>query len=335
MRRYKKFLILSFLFILPSILVYWVLAFYFFKTPLTSLVFRVYMDKKEEIAKSVSGPKIILSSGSATLYGLRAKDIQEEFGVPTVNLAVNAGLGIDYILYRAKKVMRAGDIVILPLEYNHFLYQGEYSFAKSFYIKTYDRKYFENLSMYEKIWDIVNTRPDYFFKGIIEQLTYRNAEFEVMKMDMLKNSTNNGDSFKILPKKRDLIKRIRPFDISRGKRGEKFVETAGLKTLNDFSKWCKQNNIILYITYANTIHFKEYDTASYLEYFDFLQNYFKKNGIYTIGAPSDFFYDAALFYDTEYHLTQDAITIRTKQFIGKMEELNIVGKGKPDLNQTP
>lgn len=303
--------------------VYWVLVLYFFKAPLTSMPNHVSMGIKEELANKIAGPKIVLAGGSGTWFGLRARAIQEELGVPTVNLAVNAGLGIDYILHRAKKVLKKGDIIILPLEYHHFVYHGEYLLPRSLHIMTYDRDYFDSLSPLEKALNVVRTRPDYFLKGVIEQMTYRKAEFDIMRNGVLSHVNENGDSFQVLLKKNFLLT-AKPFDVSKARTEGVFVETAGLKVLREFGGWCRRNNVDLYISYANTVNFEVYDSGLYREYFDFLSEYFMRNGIAKIGSPSDFFFDASQFSDTEYHLTQEAMTIRTKHFVSMLKELGII-----------
>jgi len=98
-----------------------------------------------------------------------------------------------------------------------------------------------------------------------------------------------------------------------------FIETQGLRAIKEFDMWCKNHDIRCYITYANTIFFKEYDSLPYHKYFRELQGYFNDHNILTLGKPYDFFFDKNLFYDTQYHLNQQGMTIRTRQFI-KMAE---------------
>ena len=102
-----------------------------------------YVVKKDRAIRMIGErPKIILDGGSATLYGVRAKDMEKAFGIPTVNYALCAGFDLDYIFYGLKKVAKRGDIVILPLEYELFLYAGSTSSFKASYILSNDREYF-------------------------------------------------------------------------------------------------------------------------------------------------------------------------------------------------
>jgi hypothetical protein len=217
-----------------------------------------------------------------------------------------------------KKVLRTGDIVILPLEYSHFLYQGEYSTTKSFYIRTYDIEYFRSLPLAEKAADILQTSPDDFILSLTEQLTSK-AMPSISDKQSLDRINENGDSIINIGNKKDSLANILPIDIQK----EAFVETLGLKTIKDFNTWCLNNRIKLYVTFANTVYFKDYENQEYRIYFKNLLKYFAENSISTIGTPYDFFYDVSFFFDTQYHLNQEGVTLRTNQFIARMKAIGI------------
>jgi hypothetical protein len=82
--------------------------------------------KKEKMALDapLDRPKILIISGSNSLFGLSAKTISQETGLTTINLGSHAGLGGAYILSRTEKLIRKGDIVILPLEYEFYSSSG-------------------------------------------------------------------------------------------------------------------------------------------------------------------------------------------------------------------
>ena len=105
---------------------------------------------KENIALNIPGNKIVFVGGSATLFGVRTEDIEKELNIPTVNYGVHAALEIDYILERAKKILKPGDIVILPLEYNHLLYDGSLNEVRTRFVLLFDKKYYNSLPLFRK-----------------------------------------------------------------------------------------------------------------------------------------------------------------------------------------
>jgi len=72
---------------------------------------------KLEIAKKYSHhQKIIIASGSNTLFGVNASRLSSDLCVPTINLGLHAGLSLENILDVAGKAVVRGDVLILPLE---------------------------------------------------------------------------------------------------------------------------------------------------------------------------------------------------------------------------
>jgi hypothetical protein len=277
------------------------------------------MAKKETMARGIGErPKIVFAGGSGTLYGVRSKDVQRAFGVPAVNMGLHGGLEIDYLLDRLKRVLAKGDIVILPLEYEHFVYAGESNSVKTSFVVSCDREYFLGLP-----W---RTRAEYVFsligfnkvlKLVKRRWPSRNVRGAVtcaVELDQNGDLTRNeGDAAE--------FERV-PLPLQQGG----FTETYGLALIREFSRWCKARGIRCYVTYANSVYLEDYGDERYHTYFEALQNYFTKNDISVIGKPYDFFFPLRLFHDTRYHLNQDGITLRTEQFIAMMREMNLVPK---------
>lgn len=74
--------------------------------------------KKEKRADSISGPRIFLVGGSSVHFSLSAKQASDETGLEFVNFGSHAGLGYDYLLSRARRNLRRGDVVVLSIEYH-------------------------------------------------------------------------------------------------------------------------------------------------------------------------------------------------------------------------
>jgi hypothetical protein len=280
------------------------------------------MVKKETLARGIGErPKIVFGGGSGTLYGVRAKDVQRAFGVPAVNMALHAGLEIDYIFYRLKRVLGKGDIVILPLEYEHLVYAGKISSVKTSFVASCDREYFLVLP-----W---HSRAEYVFS-----LIDFNKVLKLLKRKWAsRNARDTGNCAVALNQNGDVTSNVgeapefglvgpQPLQQSG------FTETYGLALIKEFSRWCKARGILFYVTYANSVYLEDYEDERYRTYFEGLQNYFTKNGIGLIGKPYDFFFPLRFFYDTAYHLNQDGVTLRTEQLIAMMRKMNLVPRSQ-------
>jgi hypothetical protein len=300
------------------------------------------MTKKEIYANNIKGNKLIFAGGSSTLFGIRTSDIQSRLDIPCANFGIHAGLDIDYLLFETKNLLKSGDTVILTLEYPVFLYEGKFNNVTLDYILTYDRNFFNSLSIWDRIRYLACISPIKLLVSIAKQLTFNPQDIKAGEDCSLTTLNENGDSTSNFGHSEAAIglRFSSPFDIQRGD----FRETPGLKIIRDFNLWCLEHNIKFYVTYASTMYFSEYDSPQYRHYFNELQSYFAQHNIATIGAPHDFFFAKDYFYDTQYHLNQQGMTMRTNQLIDRINNLGIaarmrnplVGEGRGQvMNQTP
>jgi hypothetical protein len=317
MLNYKKWIIYTAIGLSCSCFIYLMLVFYFYSVQAKDIFWIHHcMVKKEKISRSIKGAKLVFGGGSATLFGIRTKDIQDKLGVPCVNMAIHQGLQIDYQLYNLKKVLQKGDIVILPLEYSCFIYNGDLDGITIGYVITYDKEYLKHIPTIKSLKYIASVSPMLFLDSIqfIKRKEIKKF-YDSSNLNAYGDETSNGDKPKIGPEDKSAP--------AFGVPSNSFNKTKGLEEISKFNVWCRQHGIMLYVTYANTLYFKEYDNHTYRNYFDNLTKYFADHNILTIGKPTDFFFNEDLFYDTNYHLNQKGVTMRTQQLINMLEKVGI------------
>ena len=85
-------------------------------------------DKHQRLS-ALESPKLILAGGSNLPFGIKSEMIEDALGIPVVNMGLHAGLGLNFILSEVENDIHEGDVVVVALEYHHFLnrsmYQGE------------------------------------------------------------------------------------------------------------------------------------------------------------------------------------------------------------------
>ncbi|WP_193092497.1 hypothetical protein [Halomonas colorata] len=84
---------------------------------------------KQEAASALPSPKIVVVSGSGAMFGINSGELEAAYHLPAVNLGVNAGISLPVILHEAVPVIKPGDLVLLPLEYP--LYNREETISSS------------------------------------------------------------------------------------------------------------------------------------------------------------------------------------------------------------
>src|SRR5512141_1791139 len=66
-------------------------------TPASRWAYQI-TQKKESLARQRPPPRLLLVGGSATLFGLNARELEHQTGCPTLNLGTHAALGTAYLL---------------------------------------------------------------------------------------------------------------------------------------------------------------------------------------------------------------------------------------------
>ncbi len=84
--------------------------------PLSLGMFRHQIDKSLARGAAIEGTKVVIIAGSNGPYSHRCETIEPLLGMPCVNAGVAVGIGLDYLFARWRPLLRAGDIVYLPLE---------------------------------------------------------------------------------------------------------------------------------------------------------------------------------------------------------------------------
>lgn len=316
MDSHVRWLLLAVLAIIGFLVVYGFICHFYFKTPQFSLWIHNCLQKKTALARNIDGRKIVLLSGSNTLFGISATEIEARTGIPTVNMAVHYGLQIDYMTENVKGILRPGDILIMPLEYHHYSYNGEYSLVQSCYIRTYDRDYYNRLPLPKRLRHLINTTPLDLLKSMREQLNFKGVESPAGRgIYNSQNLSANGDEFSLTEPLLDRLDREQPLPIK-----PVSEHLYGFANLIEFSKWCREHGVKLFVTWPNTLRFEKYDSDDYSRYFQHIEKLLRRNGIAYFGDRTKSFFEKKYMYDGFYHLNTSGIKRRTTIFISEMKE---------------
>jgi hypothetical protein len=293
-----------------TLTVLWVGAFYFQKGAPTkgALAMEMFRDRKQAMAQAVAGPKILLVSGSNVLLGLRAETLSRHLQQPVINAAIHAGLGIDYTLYDAKRLLRPGDTVILFFEYEQYNWDGKPSEDLLDHVVANDPAYFDQLPWREKlnyIFAIEQKRMERGLKGKFKAPQRSRESYQPEDLnafgDFLKNREQDrpvglAAVDKLCPA---LLTGIQP-------------ETQAWAKLRNFFQWAREHQIRVLASFPSLLRRSEYETPVAREVFRTVQEFYRAEGVPLVGTPGDFTYDRSLFFDSYYHLTDVGAARRTE-----------------------
>lgn len=268
---------------------------------------------KQQIAEAKPSPKIVVVAGSGALFGINSAYLEKTYGQPTVNLGVNAGISLPVILSNAEKVIQPGDLVLLPLEYP--LYNREETVSSSLihwansapktFLQLPPRRAFEVfaktsftriLEGYRGIPDGFSVVGDYGMHNLDERGDQRYTSRELRE-------ERHWKFLNSLPAETY---------------GEAFIEGSF-----DWSRLRHFRNELLSlgacpIFIPPPLLFQRAYTESFVEaqFYETLPSKATSEGLLWLGRPEEAMRDADDFFDTNFHLVDDARSAYTQQIIG-------------------
>ena len=81
--------------------------------------FMASRDKHQRL-ESLPSPRIIFIGGSSMAFGLDSGEVGKRLGLHPVNMGLNAGVGLEFMLQEVEPFIRAGDVIVVAPEYNTF-----------------------------------------------------------------------------------------------------------------------------------------------------------------------------------------------------------------------
>lgn len=281
-------------------------------------VYEIYTIKSN-IAKKIKEPKLIVVAGSNALFGISCKMIYEETGVNCVNGGTHAGVGIDYMLSRARDWVKPGDLVLLPLEYYHYKHDGKPRTTEIDLVFSRDPSYFNSVNLITKFYFISGISFKRLLRGISAKFTPNppwKSFYDAKNLNEYGDETSNREA-EMTEKLRKKVARSWPHGL------ERYIKSSqGMRSISKFVDWCRQNNIQVIAMWPNTIWFDVYREARQQEFFQSIEDFYQRIGVKLLGKPEDFMYDKSMFYDSNDHLHDRGVRLRTKQLIELL---------KPDL----
>ena len=269
---------------------------------------------KTEIAQKIQGQKIVIVAGSASLFGIDSKAFETTFNHPTVNFGVNAGLLLPYVLLKSKSVLKKGDIVIMPLEYHFYTYDGTPNVQMIDQIFSRDPHFFWELSFFEQLKMLWYISPKRIKEGFQAKGTPKTmmGPYGYAHLDSHGDQTHTSEQEALQwAYDWDSLKKELPRTYAKESH-----HTKGWEWLTSYIAWAKQEGITLIIT-PPTMMFDPYYRNDPKEkaFYEGLKAKVEALGVPFVGDPYAYMYKRPLYFNTDYHLTDIGRTQWTQALI--------------------
>jgi len=255
---------------------------------------------KEAAARRTAGPRIILIGGSATHFGFSATELTKATGVPAVNLGVYAGVGVHYILARARRTLRSGDIAIVSLEPT--LLYGSWPVTEQFVATVVhaDPRYLLGAPMQDAPRLLLSISPLKEITYQVQRLApFRSSFYQSATIDRATGDETANTSNNVLPDMRARVAATQPI----------LPELLGpedrLWPLHEFGTWANSRNVRIFFAWIPMLTRDVYQSDTYRRYFTNRSDVFLAAGFAQLGHPEDYMVSIDVTLDTPFHLTTD------------------------------
>jgi hypothetical protein len=280
--------------------------------------------RKQQLASACLQPKLLLVGGSGVLFGISAHEIQERTGTPTFNLGTHAALGADYILNLTQRVARPGDTVLLALEYE--LFQGGAGDRGVWtddlfvdYVVARDPGFVRHLPL-ETQFELGMRMPFERFKRGLKNLLRAEKISKPWLIYSVQNLNENGDQT-------GHVSGTRRPDAAHMRRLNSTLtqgipsQSAGFESVRKFCDWARSKRIRVLATLPVVVQRKEYDSEVTRNVLQGIESFYRSIGVPVLGTSQDVMLPERQFYDSHYHLTEEAALSRTRRLLTSLAPL--------------
>lgn len=126
----KKFLRNLLYALLPVIivnLIFWsALVALSWQEDLTYVNYASALDKEKRLEELAGKPRLVIIGGSNTRFSFDSRILEDSLGIEPVNMGIHIGLGLDYMFEQVATKLKAGDVLLVSAEYEHFMDMNTY-----------------------------------------------------------------------------------------------------------------------------------------------------------------------------------------------------------------
>lgn len=281
-------------------------------TPGSRWVFDAYQHKIAAADKA-PGPRVLVVAGSNALFGIDSGQLEAFWNRPVINLGVNAGLGLPYILDLSERVARAGDVILMPMEYALYLDDGAANAQIIDYVIGRDADYWHRLSFFRRLEFAFGMTPERWLQGLqhLPDAAVTSGIYGAHHLDARGDQTHSTAADRTAADKAAVSASI---SWHYGARAAQ--EKGGWSLISAYAKWAQKNDVCVIAVPTVLLHHDQYEQdPQEAAFYASLPGRITALGIPYVGSPKDFMYPAEWLFNTDHHLQDWARVQHTARLI--------------------
>lgn len=273
------------------------------------------LDKVQRL-QSIDEPKIILTGNSSLSFGMDSRLLEEELGMPVVNLGLHGGLGNPFQEDMAKLELGPGDILVVC--------NSDYMDDDS--IKDTELMWI-TIEYHLPLWRLLRPQdygpmlaayPKYLVKAGLQWIKGSPGNIPQENTCYSRSSFNEyGDV---------CVRYDGTYTFDEDSLDEPGIDQDSIDRLNRLNAYARSQGATMVLA-GFPIAYGEFTppAASYID----MENKMRENlDCQVISHFTDYFFPYDLFYDTQLHLTWEGAQLRTMQLAEDLENSGLI-EGKP------
>jgi hypothetical protein len=274
---------------------------------------------KRALAAEPTQPKCLFVGGSSVDLGVSARRVEELTAVPSRNFGLWVPLGIAFMLDQARSVLRPGDTVVLPMEFELYDWPGSRTLWA-------DPQFLQLVFAEEVPFLRQQALWTQFQLALRLPLTWpleaaiRSGGRQLRGTTgatLPKNSNAWGDRTDNARKPRTSIPAtvIEPSPQLLAGFG---ATPKGFAALDHFLAWARTNSVTVVATFPNLARNPVNDLPAARTARDQVLTFYRQAGVPFVGSFEEAQFPPEDCYDTMYHLFDDAVVRRTERLVGHL-----------------
>ena len=293
------------------------------------------LGEKYERLNSIEGEKLVVVGGSSVAFGLNSGVLAREIGMPVVNFGLYANLGTKLMIDLSKSGIGEGDIIVLAPEMNDqtlSLYFNSETTLQALdgnfgMLKSIDKENYE--SLVGASWGFAADKLAYTVSGRVPENSgaYMKKWFNEYGDNVYERPYNE---MSVTPKNITLDYK---YDAEDGavSEYEEFIDY-----VNEYVEFCTGKGATVYFSFPpmNEIALTDYNTEENIS--AFYDNLVSSLHCKVISNINDYIMDEGYFFDSEFHLNDAGVNIRTANIANDLKrELGLTNKTNLQLPDPP
>ena len=275
-----------------------------FAAPVYGQTFLGELAPKYERLNEIDEPKIIIVGGSSVAFGLDSALLEQHVGMPVVNFGLYATLGTKIMMDLSKSNINEGDIIVLAPELDAQTLSLYFNAEAALQGMESDWRMLRYIpkdnhsDLVGGLYEYVTSKIKYMREGLLDPAGVYNRDSFNDYGDIVYERPHNTMLLGYDPTKN--------IDLTSDLFDQAFVDY-----INEYTAYCTEQGATVYFSFCpmNASAVSSANTEDTL--FDFYCYLYENLACEVIGNVNDYIIDENYFYDSNFHLNDAGVVVRT------------------------